>query len=286
MNEWTTLRKTLLPYAYNILGSIDDSQDVLQNVFIKVQGKNNIQNERAYLIKAVINESINFKKRRDKSIDQKVWLPEPFATNDGELHVETKEILHYSMLVLMESLSVKERAVFLLKEAFGYAHDEISEVLSISADNSRQLLARGKKKLKTRKADAIKSTKNQNLGHLEKYITTIRNGDIKTLESMLAEEVQVLADGGANLHVVAELTSGISATIDLVMYVYNHYQKDFEIITAEVNHQPALFFYKDGELINCQVFEIDGDDKIKSIFSVIDPLKLAGLPRSKKYLPS
>ena len=279
MNEWTTLRKTLLPYAYNILGSIDDSQDVLQNVLIKAQGRTDILNERAYLIKAVINESITFKKRRDKSIDQKVWLPQPFATNDGEVNVETKEILHYSMLVLMESLTIKERAVFLLKEAFSYTHEEISEVLSISAENSRQLLARAKKKLKARKPDAAKPS-SQNLTQLEQYIVTIRKGDIKTLETMLAEDVQVLADGGSNLNVVAELTSGISATIDLVMYVYHHYQKDFDIVTTEVNHQPALLFYKDKELVNCQVFEIDSNNKIKSIFSVIDPLKLADLPNA------
>ncbi|WP_118196558.1 sigma factor-like helix-turn-helix DNA-binding protein [Albibacterium indicum] len=279
LNEWTTLRKTLLPYAYNILGSIDDSQDVLQNVLIKAQGRTDILNERAYLIKAVINESITFKKRRDKSIDQKVWLPQPFVTNDGEVNVETKEILHYSMLVLMESLTIKERAVFLLKEAFSYTHEEIGDVLYISAENSRQLLARAKKKLKARKPDAVKPA-SQNLTQLEQYIVTIREGDIKTLETMLAEEVQVLADGGSNLNVVAELTSGISATIDLVMYVYHHYQKKFDIVTAEVNHQPALFFYKDKKLVNCQVFEIDSNNKIKSIFSVIDPLKLADLPNT------
>lgn len=279
MKDWAALKRKLLPYAYNILGSIDDSQDVLQNILIKVQGKKDIKNEQAYLIRAVINESINFKKRRDKSIQQNVWLPEPFVTNDGEQNIETKEILHYSMLVLMESLKINERAVFLLKEAYGYSHQEISEVLSISADNSRQLLTRAKKKLKARKPDAIKPTA-ENQSRLERYITTIRSGDVKSLESMLAEEVQLLADGGTNLNVVAELTSGISATSDVIMHVYNLYQKNFEIITGELNHQPALFFYNKTELINCQVFEIDSHDKIKSIFSIIDPLKLAGLSKA------
>lgn len=274
MNDWTTLKRKLLPYAYNILGSIDDSQDVLQNVLIKVQGKKDIQNEQAYLIKAVINESINLKKKRDKSVHRNVWLPQPFVTNEGEQKIETKEILRYSVLVLMESLKIRERAVFLLKEAFEYSHEEISEVLSISTENSRQLLTRAKKKLKARKPDAIRRPA-ENHNYLEKYITTIRNGDVRTLESMLADEVQLLADGGGNLNVVAELTSGISATIDIIMHVYNLYQKDFEIVAREVNHQPALFFYKNTVLINCQVFEIDSNDKIKSIFSIIDPLKLS-----------
>lgn len=182
------------------------------------------------------------------------------------------------MLVLMESLTIKERAVFLLKEAFSYAHEEIADILSLSTENSRQLLARAKKKLKLRKGEAAKPAK-QTLTHLEKYVATIRQGDVKTLESMLAEEVQVLADGGSNLKVVAELTSGISATVDLIMYVYNFYQKDFSVLTTEVNHQPALLFYNGSELINCQVFEIDSNNKIKRIFSLIDPLKLSSLSK-------
>ncbi|NQD70076.1 sigma-70 family RNA polymerase sigma factor [Sphingobacterium shayense] len=279
MHNDAALRQRLFPYAYNILGSVEDSEDILQNVIIKSLQKSGIENETAYLIRAVINESINFKKRRDRIIKKDVWLPEPYATNEGEGNLESKEILQYSMLVLLERLNINERAVFLLKEAFGYTHQEISTALSMSDQNTRQLLSRAKKKLKERQFYPIHAS-SQHAGYLEKYITTIRQGDVKTLETMLAGEIQVLADGGADIHVVAQTTTGIAATIELLLYVYNHYQKDFEIIITQVNHQPALLFYSGTKLINCQVFETNSKGKITQIFSVIDPLKLAKIERA------
>lgn len=177
------------------------------------------------------------------------------------------------MLVLLDTLNAKERAVFLLKEAFDYEHDEIADILTVSIENSRQLLTRAKKKLKSRKPHMITSPK-KDKKYVEKYVETIRTGDVKALEQMLADEVQVLADGGNKLNVVAQLTSGIKETIKLMTYLYEYYQKDFEIKIEEINHQPALLFYKDTTLINCQVFELNQDGKIKNIFSVIDPDKL------------
>ena len=151
------LTKKLFPYAYNILGNIDDTQDVIQDVLIKFNEKDDstISNQNAYLIKSVINQSINLKKKNDRERQQKITLPEPIITNQGENKIELDEILNYSILVLLDTLNTKERAVFLLREAFDYEHDEIAELLEISIDNSRQLLTRAKKKLKLRKPNII-----------------------------------------------------------------------------------------------------------------------------------
>lgn len=267
--------KKLFPYAYNILGNVADSQDVIQDVLIKFNEKDtsSISNQNAYLIKSIINQSINIKKKNDKKRQQKVTLPEPIVTNKGENKVELDEILNYSMLVLLDTLNTTERAVFLLREAFDYEHDEIAEILEISVDNSRQLLTRAKKKLKLRKNNIIPSSK-KDRKYLEKYVETIRSGDVKTLEQMLSSEVQVLADGGSKLNVVAQLTSGIDDTVKLMTYLYEYYQKDFEIKIEEINHQSALLFYKGTTLTNCQIFELSLDRKITNIFSVVDPDKL------------
>lgn len=275
MDDLETLSKKLVPYAYNILMNMDDSQDVIQDILIKFNEKDVglISNQNAYLIKAVINQSINVKKKKDRERQHKITLPEPVVTNQGERKIESDEILSYSMLVLLDTLNAKERAVFLLKETFDYEHDEIADILTVSIENSRQLLTRAKKKLKSRKPHMITSPK-KDKKYVEKYVETIRTGDVKALEQMLADEVQVLADGGNKLNVVAQLTSGIKETIKLMTYLYEYYQKDFEIKIEEINHQPALLFYKDTTLINCQVFELNQDGKIKNIFSVIDPDKL------------
>lgn len=275
MDDFNTLNKKLFPYAYNILGNIDDCQDVIQEVLIKFNQKDvrTIANQNAYLIKSVINKAINLKKKNERERQQKITLPEPIITNLGDSEIELAEILNYSMLVLMDTLNTKERAVFLLKEAFDYEHGEIAEILDISAENSRQLLTRAKNKLKLRKPDiAVSSVKNK--GYIEKYVATIRKGDVKTLEQMLSEEVQVLADAGSKLQVVAELTSGIAETVKLMTYIFEYYQKDLEIKIQEINHQAALLFYKGTSLINCQVFELNADGKITRIFSVVDPDKL------------
>jgi len=275
MDDLVLLNKKLFPYAYNILGNIDDSQDVIQEVLIKFNEKDvsSISNQNAYLIKAVINQSINLKKKNDRERQQKITLPEPIVTNQGESKIELDEILNYSMFVLLDTLNTKERAVFLLKEAFDYEHDEIAEILEISVENSRQLLARAKKKLKLRKPEmATSSAKDRK--YLEKYVNAIRKGDVKTLEQILSDEVQVLADAGNKLQAIAEMTSGIDDTIKLMTYVYENHQKDLEIKIEEINHQSALLFYRGTTLINCQIFELNPNGKITSIFSVVDPEKL------------
>ncbi|MPT31182.1 MAG: sigma-70 family RNA polymerase sigma factor [Chryseobacterium sp.] len=272
LNVWS---KKLFPYAYNILGNIDDCQDVIQDVLIKFNGKqvSSISNPNAYLIRSVINRSINLKKKTNRERRQKIVLPEPIVTNQGANKIELDEILNYSMFVLLDTLNAKERAVVLLKEAFDYEHDEIAEILEISVENSRQVLTRAKKKLKLRKPEiAASSAKDRK--YLEKYVSAIRKGDVKTLEQMLSDEVQVLADAGNKLQVIAELTSGIDNTIKLMTYVYKNHQKDLDIKIEEINHQSALLFYRGTTLINCQIFELNPDGKITSIFSVVDPDKL------------
>ncbi len=275
MDDLNTLNKKLFPYAYNILGNIGDCQDVIQEVLIKFNKKEgcSISNPNAYLIKSVINQAINLKKKNDRERQQKITLPEPIVTNQGESKIELDEILNYSMLVLLDTLNTKERAVLLLKEAFDYEHGDIAEILEISVENSRQILTRAKKKLKLRKSEiATSSAKDRK--YLEKYVSAIRKGDVKTLEQILSDEVQVLADAGNKLQVIAELTSGIDNTIKLMTYVYENHQKDLEIKIEEINHQSALLFYRGTTLINCQIFELNPDGKITSIFSVVDPEKL------------
>src|SRR5690606_34832889 len=166
--------------------------------------------------------------------------------------------------------------VFLLKEVFDYDHGEIAETLDISAENSRQLLTRAKRKLKIRKPN-ISTSSSRDRAYLEKYVEAIRKGDVKNLEQMLSAEVQVLADAGSQLQAVAELTTGIDDTVRLMTYIFDYYQKDLEIRFEEINHQTALLFYKGTTLINCQVFELDPTGKITSIFSVVDPHKLKNI---------
>src|ERR1700760_4356805 len=134
----------LFPYAYNILGSAEDAKDVIQDAMVKyLEGeRREIEFERNYLIKSVVNAAINLKTRQRKIHSTiEVWLPEPVATSDmADRNLYLKDVLSYSLLVLMERLAANERAVFLLKETFDYTHVEIANILGITQVNSRKLL--------------------------------------------------------------------------------------------------------------------------------------------------
>ena len=235
-----------------------------------------MENDRNYLIKSVINQSINIKHRK-KRIQPSAWLPEPVATEQADTDINRREVLTYSMLVLLEHLNARERAVFILKEAFDYSHDEIAEILSMSIGNSRKLLSRAKSKLSASEQIGVDSSFDT-AAYLERYISVIKNGDTRALEKLLSEEVLYTADGGGRIKVVSEFNVGIAEVARQVSYVYQHFQKKLLIRTATVNHQPALLFYRDNTLITCQVFELevsrDQPAKIRRIFTVVDPDKL------------
>src|SRR5690606_20113676 len=224
-----------------------------------------IENESAYLIRSVINNAINLKNRNKRIREHAMWLPEPVSTEPADARIKKKEIISYSMLVLLEHLNAKERAVFILKEAFDYAHEEIAETLSITIENSRKLLSRAKSNLRSNNAE-LKPAATAAPDFLQTYIHYIENGDIESLAQLLSKEIAVKADGGKKMMVVSELTQGIQPVSVLMLDLYRHYQHRFQIKLHTVNHQPALLFYDDGQLINCQVFEWDDDQaKIRNI---------------------
>lgn len=277
MEILSNYQRKLFPYAYNILGSAADAMDAIQDVMVKyVSGpKQDIDNETGYLVKGVINQSINIKKRNKKIAGDTMWLPEPIATEKADGNINRNEIISYSMMVLLEYLNPKERAVFILKEAFDYSHEEIADTLSLSVENSRKLLSRAKTELKNTDEN-FKPSSTGTSAFLEAYINIIKNGDTKALEDMLSKEIAVKTDGGGNIKIVNELVVGLKPVVDLMLYVYDTYQKSLSIKFSKINHQPAVLFYKDNMLVNCQVFEIE-NDKIKGIYSIVDPEKLKNI---------
>ncbi|MDD7887995.1 sigma-70 family RNA polymerase sigma factor [Flavivirga sp. 57AJ16] len=268
----------LFPYAYNILGSSDDAKDAIQDVLVRYHAAQNLQIENVigYLIKSVINQSINLKKRKQKITHEKIWLPEPLATEKADDTINSKEIISYSMLVLLEKLTPKERAVFILKQAFEYSHKDIAEVIDSTIENSRKLLSRANTKLAISNNSITQKNSHTPNAYMKQYIDVIKNGDVKRLEKMLSKDILLMADGGGKISVVRELTIGKSATLKLLFYVFQTYQELQTIKITEINHQPALLFFQDNKLVNCQVFEFE-ENQIRQIFSILVPNKLKSI---------
>jgi RNA polymerase sigma factor (sigma-70 family) len=267
----------LFPYAYNILGSAEDARDAVQDVLYKYLSapQKEVGNEKAYLIKGVINQSINIKDKNKKMRYGDEWLPEPIATEESDKAIQLDDIAAYSLLILLEKLNPKERAVFILKEGFGYAHEEIAEVLSATAENSRQLLSRARRKLDADKQISRLEKPQQLL--LQQFLQAVRDKDIHTLERLLTEDIEYSADGGGVINVVAKHRSGIKEVIDLILLVYTRFLATASFVPAIINHQPAFLYYRNGKIFLCQIFGFSSDGKITQINNVLDPQKLKGL---------
>ena len=265
-------REKLIQYAYNILGSYEDAKDVAQETMRKflVMDTSHVQDSSNYLIKMAINEAINLQKKQKRTVKYGTWLPEPIVTSVETSSIEKEYVINYSLLVLFEKLNARERAVFVLKEVFDYDHKHISELHEINEANSRQLLTRAKKKIQSQPLNKTPSAK---IALLEPYMNAIKNGDIQTLEKLLAHDVEVHADGGDKIQVVVAQLKGRNEVIPLMIKIFNAFQKKQTFQFSSINKQPAILYYEDDKLVNCQVFSIE-NGQITQIFSVLNPNKI------------
>lgn len=264
----------LIAYAYNIVGCYEDANDIVQDVFERyiLKDKSEILSEKNYLIRSVINQSINFKKKHQRFSKYGVWLPEPISTEQADRGIQNEQIANYSILVLFEELSVKERAVFVLKEGFNYKHTEIADVLSIHVDSSRQLLTRAKKKMQ----NVTFQKKRQPKSCLEPYINALVTANVKKLEQLFADDICLMADGGDKVQVLASTTKGKNNTIMLLQQVYRKFLQNKNYVITHINHQPALCFFDNDKIISCMVFNFEGE-KLHAIYSIVNPDKLKSL---------
>ncbi|WP_290792137.1 sigma-70 family RNA polymerase sigma factor [Flavihumibacter sp. UBA7668] len=268
----------LLTYAYNIVGSYEDARDVVQDVLEKyiTLDKSNIRHESNYLIKSTINHSINFKTRQNKKEVFGEWLPEPVSFENADTKLIRDETASYTLLVLFEHLTPKERAAFILKEGFNYSHAEIAELLDISTENSRQLLSRANKQLKSAKflPDKPNSRTTEILG---KYQAALAQADIRELEHLLVSDIKLNADGGTKVQVVKGTEMGRTATATLLIYVQQQFLMDKEVTFQLLNHQPAICFWENEKLHNCHILQLNSDGLIQEVYSIVDPEKLKNL---------
>lgn len=270
--------RKLLTYSYNIVGSYEDAKDLVQDIIEKYISldKSNILDESNFLIRSIINQSINFKKRQSKKDTFGKWLPEPISFDQADGNLIKEQTARYTMLVLLENLNPRERAVFILKKGFDYSHQEIAELLSISQDNSRQLFSRANKAIKAK--DFIESGQANVQTHvLKKYQEVLVEANISKLEELLIEDIKLTADGGKNIQVIKAVEIGINNTVRLLTHIQQQFLYDKKFSFHNFNHQPAICFWENNKLYNCQILDVDANGKILNIYSIVDPLKLKNL---------
>jgi len=274
--------RLLTTYAYNILGSYEDAKDVVQDAYLNFmqRGNKTIEDTKAYLVRSVINISINKKnkQKRERSLYPGEWLPEPIATEKADSAVNRKEILSYSLMVLLEHLNTKQRAVFILKEAFSYDHAEIASVLDITEEHSRKLLSRAKEQLKS--LDAVTITPKYDATYVDKYLEAIQDANMAKLEKMLHDEVAVISDGGGKVTAFIKPVIGRNPVIKLLVGVFRKFYAGNTVLKkTTINHEPALCYYQDGKLVTCQIFSLQKDG-LNHVYFMRNPDKLKALEKN------
>lgn len=269
----------LLTYAYNITGSYEDSQDLVQDVIEKYISldQSEIRNETNFLIKSTVNHAINFKNRHSKKMVYGEWLPEPISFDNAENKLIKEQTTRYTLLVLLEKLNARERAVYILKEAFDYSHQEIAEILDISAENSRKLLSRAGKQLQNiqYRPDHINTSADPNI--LQQYQQALSDGNIPKIEELLLDDIRLSADGGKRIRVIKAVEVGKSAAAQLLAYVQQQFLGNKPFSFHTFNHQPAVCFWQGDRIYNCHILDIDAQGMIREIYSIVDPEKLKRL---------
>ncbi|MBL6448013.1 sigma-70 family RNA polymerase sigma factor [Fulvivirga sp. 29W222] len=269
-------QKILFPYAYNILGNAEDAKDIIQDTMIKWQNVDHakVENEKSYLIRSVINAAINFKDKQKERLSDYPgdWLPEPVHL---DTEMDRRHILSYSLLVLLEQLTAKERAIFILKESFDFSHAEISKLLNISVENCRQILKRSKQRLNP----SITPSAEKNETKLKLFVEAMINGNAEALQQMLTNDIKAVSDGGKEVSAIRKAIFGPKNVRKLLLGIYEKFYKhsNVKINLAELNHQPALL-YTEGQAIRlCQVFQFSKTGTIERIYFVRNPEKLKNL---------
>src|SRR5918998_4402818 len=200
--EFEELRPSAFAVAYRMLGSVIEAEDMVQEGFLRLHraraGGERIESPRAYLSTVVSRLSLDHLRsarvRREAYVGD--WLPEPLvasADDDPARKAEMADSLSLAFLVLLESLSPEQRAAFLLREVFDYPYDEIARIVGKSDANARQLVARARRHVDEGRP-RFEATREQHERLADRFFAAVGDGDLKSLETMLAEDAVLTGD--------------------------------------------------------------------------------------------
>jgi RNA polymerase sigma-70 factor (ECF subfamily) len=209
-------------------------------------------------------------------------LPEPVVIDGAVLDpletVEQRESLSMGMLVLLERLTPPERAVFVLREAFGHSHRDIAEILEVNEPHVRQLYRRAQHHVAAART-RFTAEPGQHRKLLERFLEATLSGDVPALEAMLAEDVVAWADGGGKAMAARRPLVGRAEVLRHLLAL-TRYSARIRMSPEVVNGEPAAVLYLDGLLSGVTIVEFDGD-RIAAIRIIANPDKLAFLRKQK-----
>jgi RNA polymerase sigma-70 factor (ECF subfamily) len=279
-------RSLLFAMAYRMLGSAMEAEDIVQEAYLRYRATppESIRTLKSFLTTIVHHLCMDHLKsaqvRREHYVGP--WLPEPIITGDGASllsplrKITERESISMAFLVLLESLSPLERAVFLLREVFDYEYAEIAQITERDEAACRQLFSRAKKHIRDHRPRFPASPK-AHAKMVGRFMAACMAGDMDGLMSLLAEDVTAWMDGGGKVSVSAR--QPIQGRDMVARGIIRHLSRMAEGTTVEVveaNGLPALLVRVKGQIVSLLTLEVEGEF-IRAVRSVLNPDKLAHL---------
>jgi RNA polymerase sigma-70 factor (TIGR02957 family) len=275
----------MLSIAYRMVGSYSEAEDIVQEAFVRLHEAGEVESPRAWLSTVVTRLAIDHLRSARVRREQYTgtWLPEPVLADPAPDAAVRAESLDMAVLVLLESLTPVERAVFVLREAFDYGYDEIAEIVGKSEDNARQLASRARRHVDERKP-RFEPSREQREELVHRFIRALNEGETEPLVELLAADAEFYGDGGGKAPAVGRTVAGAEAVARLLEgFARVGRRRGATVQLAEVNGGPGLLAFDGGRLVAVWAFEFSGD-VIRAIRGVTNPDKLAHI--SSTILPS
>ncbi|MFG1822604.1 RNA polymerase sigma factor SigJ [Microbispora bryophytorum] len=277
--RFTLLRPLLFTIVYEILGSVTESDDVLQNSYLRWAEVDlaTVRDTKSYLAQLVTRQALNAvrtsARRREDYIGS--WLPEPLLLdeNDASTDVLLAESVSMAMLVLLETLTPDERAVFVLREVFGFEYHDIATAVGKSVVTVRQVAHRAREHVRARRKRFEPADAATTVRITERFMTAASTGDLEGLLSLLAPDVTWTADSGGKTTAARRPVVGAEKVAAVLMNLFRRERlAGLRIERVNCNNTPAMVL--SGERLE-GVFLIEiADAKITNFYAIRNPDKL------------
>ncbi len=273
---FTAHRSLLFTVAYEILGSAVDAEDVVQDAWLKwdTVDQQQVRDPRAYLVRIVSRTALDrlrtVSRRRENYVGP--WLPEPLLTApDVAEDIELAESLSIAMLVVLETLTPTERAVFVLREVFALDYEELANALDKSPASVRQIAHRARSHVAARRPRGELSP-GQARSAFEAFVRAVVTGDLQTLLDVLAPDVVMLGDGGGRKQALAHPVRGADKVSRLLVGGFGKFG-EITFKPVDINGRPAIVVFLEGALDSILTVEVV-DGLITGVYAVRNPEKL------------
>jgi RNA polymerase sigma-70 factor (TIGR02957 family) len=270
-------RNLLFTVAYEMLGSAADAEDVLQETWLRwvEVDLTQVRDPRAYLVRITTRQSLNrlrtLKRRKESYVGP--WLPEPLLTApDVAEDAELAESVSMALMLVLETLSPTERAVFVLREVFDLGYDEIADAVDKSPAAVRQIAHRARRHVDARRPRAAVSP-TETRAALESFRHAVDTGDLQAMLDVLAPDVVLLTDGGGVRHAALRPITGADRVVRFLAGSADRAQATLTTDVTLVNGRAALLVRLDGELDGIMACHVD-EARITALYYIRNPAKL------------